>query len=143
MYIPCRMTPQQFSYWLQGAIEIGGLTDFTPYQMETIARRIVEMTRLDPFSYAVLVTNRHVRREEGCILRHQQEPAGEIPARDRSDVRGRSAIPPCGAPGRSRTADGGVTNFEFLVWLLGFLELGGSQPITRKMLFIIAIMPTS
>jgi hypothetical protein len=30
-----------------------------------------------------------------------------------------------------------MTNFEFLVWLLGFIELCDEQTITRKMLFII------
>jgi hypothetical protein len=30
-----------------------------------------------------------------------------------------------------------MTNFEFLVWLLGFLELCDPQPLTRTMLYII------
>jgi hypothetical protein len=59
MYISYRITPFQFSYWLQGAIEIGGLTDFTPKQLETIVRRIGELTAHDAFTFAVLASIRY------------------------------------------------------------------------------------
>ena len=72
---PCLITSVQFSYWLQGAIEIGGLTDFTPKQLETIVRRIGRVTRHDEFTFAVLATIRYCAGHKdlfAVINRHLQ-----------------------------------------------------------------------
>ena len=53
-----KLSPVEFSYWLQGAIEIGSLGSFTKEQAELMLRRAESLKKADAFIATVILLNK-------------------------------------------------------------------------------------